>query len=148
MATRTAKAEEDVGQSLAESIDDYRLSLHAGGKSASTQSVYTLALTYFDAFLAEMGMPRTLSAIRREHIEAWLAAVRDSGRAAATVSVYYRSLQPFWRWAVEEGFLPGGGVALLRGIYALDKLKVENEDQRAGINIRGPIEASGIRLLR
>ena len=75
------------------------------GKSANTQAVYTLALTYLDAFLAEQGMPRTLSAIRREHIEAWLASVRDAGRAPATVSVYYRSLQPFWRWAVEEGFV-------------------------------------------
>ena len=31
--------------------------------------------------------------------------MRDAGRAPATVSVYYRSLQPFWRWCVEEGFL-------------------------------------------
>ena len=57
------------------------------------------------AFLAERGMPRTLSAIRREHVEAWLGSVRDAGRAPATVSVYYRSLQPFWRWCIEEGFI-------------------------------------------
>jgi site-specific recombinase XerD len=104
VVTRTPEAA-DIGQSLRDSIDDYRLSLHAAGKSKSTQSVYTLALGYFDAFLAEKGMPRQLSAIRREHIEAWLADVRDRGKAPATVSVYYRSLQPFWRWAIEEGFL-------------------------------------------
>ncbi len=39
------------------------------------------------------------------------------------------------RAAVEEGIVPGGGVALLRAIAALDKLKTENEDQRVGINI-------------
>jgi chaperonin GroEL len=39
------------------------------------------------------------------------------------------------RAAVEEGFLPGGGVPLLRAIHALDHLKAHNEDQRAGINI-------------
>ena len=39
------------------------------------------------------------------------------------------------RAAVEEGVLPGGGVALLRGIKALEKLKVHNEDQRTGIEI-------------
>jgi chaperonin GroEL len=39
------------------------------------------------------------------------------------------------RAAVEEGFLPGGGVALLRATKVLDDLKVENEDQKAGINI-------------
>jgi len=39
------------------------------------------------------------------------------------------------RAAVEEGVLPGGGVALLRGIKALEKLKVRNDDQRTGIEI-------------
>ncbi|HEY8247724.1 MAG TPA: chaperonin GroEL [Hyphomicrobium sp.] len=39
------------------------------------------------------------------------------------------------RAAVEEGIVPGGGVALLRAIKALDSLNVENEDQKVGINI-------------
>jgi chaperonin GroEL len=39
------------------------------------------------------------------------------------------------RAAVEEGILPGGGVALLRASKALEKLKGENEDQRHGIEI-------------
>ncbi len=39
------------------------------------------------------------------------------------------------RAAVEEGFLPGGGVPLLRAVHALNALKPENEDQKAGINI-------------
>ena len=39
------------------------------------------------------------------------------------------------RAAVEEGVLPGGGVALLRAIKALDKLKGHNDDQRTGIEI-------------
>jgi len=39
------------------------------------------------------------------------------------------------RAAVEEGIVPGGGVALLRAAKALDELKTENDDQKAGINI-------------
>jgi chaperonin GroEL len=39
------------------------------------------------------------------------------------------------RAAVEEGILPGGGVPLLRAVTALDKVKVENEDERHGIDI-------------
>jgi chaperonin GroEL len=39
------------------------------------------------------------------------------------------------RAAVEEGVVPGGGVALLRAAKALDELKGENDDQRTGINI-------------
>ena len=39
------------------------------------------------------------------------------------------------RAAVEEGVVPGGGVALLRSIKALDKVKPGNDDQRVGVNI-------------
>jgi chaperonin GroEL len=39
------------------------------------------------------------------------------------------------RAAVEEGVLPGGGVALLRAIDALKRVKVGNEDQKHGIDI-------------
>jgi len=39
------------------------------------------------------------------------------------------------RAAVEEGIVPGGGVALLRAIKALENLEVANEDQRAGVTI-------------
>jgi chaperonin GroEL len=39
------------------------------------------------------------------------------------------------RAAVEEGVLPGGGVALLRAVKALDKVTPENDDQKAGIEI-------------
>lgn len=46
------------------------------------------------------------------------------------------------RAAVEEGIVPGGGVALLRSIKALDSLKPENDDQRVGIDIvRKALEA-------
>jgi chaperonin GroEL len=39
------------------------------------------------------------------------------------------------RAAVEEGVVPGGGVALLRAAKALDELKTENDDQKIGINV-------------
>ena len=39
------------------------------------------------------------------------------------------------RAAVEEGVVPGGGVALLRAIKALETLKSDNDDQKVGIQI-------------
>src|SRR5665213_2745179 len=39
------------------------------------------------------------------------------------------------RAAVEEGIVPGGGVALARASLILSKLKADNEDQRVGIDI-------------
>ncbi|MCW1409841.1 chaperonin GroEL [Rhizobium sp. 1AS11] len=46
------------------------------------------------------------------------------------------------RAAVEEGILPGGGVALLRAVKALDNVKTANGDQRVGVDIvRRAVEA-------
>jgi len=39
------------------------------------------------------------------------------------------------RAAVEEGVVPGGGVALIRALRALEKLEGSNEDQTVGIAI-------------
>ncbi len=39
------------------------------------------------------------------------------------------------RAAVEEGIVPGGGVALIRALPALDKLKLDNADEQTGVNI-------------
>jgi chaperonin GroEL len=39
------------------------------------------------------------------------------------------------RAAVEEGIVPGGGVALLRAKEAVSKIKTDNEDQQAGVKI-------------
>ena len=37
--------------------------------------------------------------------------------------------------AAEEGIVPGGGVAFLRALSGLDNLKLEDEDERTGVNI-------------
>ena len=46
------------------------------------------------------------------------------------------------RAAVEEGILPGGGVALLRASRALDTVEIDNSDQKTGVEIvRRAVEA-------
>ncbi len=39
------------------------------------------------------------------------------------------------RAAVEEGIVPGGGVALLRAQFSLDQLNVDDPDEQVGVNI-------------
>src|SRR5690606_4949685 len=39
------------------------------------------------------------------------------------------------RAAVEEGIIPGGGVAYIRALAALENLDVDNEDQKIGVAI-------------
>jgi chaperonin GroEL len=51
------------------------------------------------------------------------------------------------RAAVEEGVVPGGGVALLYGIKALTALKPENNDQKVGVDIVRRALAYPVRLI-
>ena len=51
------------------------------------------------------------------------------------------------RAAVEEGIVPGGGVAFLRAAKKLDGLKVENEDQQTGVDIVRRALEEPIRLI-
>ena len=39
------------------------------------------------------------------------------------------------RAAIEEGIIPGGGVAYIRAIDALDKVEIANEDEKIGVDI-------------
>jgi chaperonin GroEL len=51
------------------------------------------------------------------------------------------------RAAVEEGILPGGGVAVLRAIAALDKVKTDSDDEKTGVDIVRRALSSPIRQL-
>ncbi|MER3442961.1 MAG: hypothetical protein C4333_02115, partial [Meiothermus sp.] len=83
------------GLTIGAAIDSYRLSLRAANRSPATIKTYLAALERLDRFLTERGTPRRLRAIRREHVEAFVVALEDAGQRPATVSLAYRSLQPF-----------------------------------------------------
>ncbi|MBF0285401.1 MAG: chaperonin GroEL [Magnetococcales bacterium] len=51
------------------------------------------------------------------------------------------------RAAVEEGVVPGGGVALLRARKGLDHLKVGNEDQKVGVKIVSRAMEEPVRII-
>jgi site-specific recombinase XerD len=48
-------------------------------------------------------MPCAAASITREHVEAYIVSLQREGKRPATQNLAYRSLQPFWKWALEEG---------------------------------------------
>src|SRR5712691_6850923 len=84
--------------------------LRAENKSPKTITAYLLATEGFHRFLAERGMPQGVSSIRREHVESYVEECLTR-HAPATANQRYRSLQQFFRWAVEEGELPANPMA-------------------------------------
>lgn len=99
MALSIAVQQSDLS-TLAES---WRLSLRAANRSPKTIKVYLEALRFLDRYLRQQGMPTSLAGIKREHVESYIAGMLAAGRRPAYASNHYRSLQQFFRWALEEG---------------------------------------------
>ena len=96
------RAEAANGLSIEAAVASYTRHLRAANRSPHTIKTYLAALHAFHRFLRTQGMPTVLPAIRREHLEAYLVQLQADGKRPATVSLAYRSLQPFFRWALEE----------------------------------------------
>ncbi|MDR3639630.1 MAG: tyrosine-type recombinase/integrase [Isosphaeraceae bacterium] len=80
----------------------WRRSLAARRASPRTITTYITAVEQLDAFLAAAGMPTRVSAVRREHVEAWITDLL-ARRAPTTAHNRFRGCQAFFNWAVEEG---------------------------------------------
>lgn len=76
--------------------------LRAQNVSERTVETYSEAVRQFAAFLSEMGMPRQVEAIAREHVESFIARLLERWKPT-TGSNRYRSLKVYFKWLVEEG---------------------------------------------
>jgi site-specific recombinase XerD len=91
-----------MGMPVADLVDDFRRSLTAQKRSPKTIVGYTDTARRFAAFLEAQGMPTTVDAVERRHVEAFI--IDQIGRhAPATAAGRYRYLQQFWRWVCSEG---------------------------------------------
>ncbi|MCA1683948.1 MAG: tyrosine-type recombinase/integrase [Actinobacteria bacterium] len=98
---------------LASLVPSWERSLRARNRSPKTIKGYVESANLLVAFLADRGMPTAADAVRREHVEAFVAdqLVRWTASTAAT---RYRCLQQFFRWLEEEGEVPATPMARMR----------------------------------
>ena len=99
---------------LADAVGSFTRHLRAENLAASTVATYVKALNQLNSFLIQQGMPSDVAAIRREHVEAFLVALQDSGHRPATVANRYRSLQQVFRWLVNEDEIHDSPMARMR----------------------------------
>src|SRR6266487_2724091 len=90
-----------LGSDLRSLNASFRRSLRARNKSDRTVEAYTDAVRLFADFLAAGDYPLTLTAIKREHVELFIADQLDRWKPA-TANNRYRGLQAFFKWAVGE----------------------------------------------
>jgi site-specific recombinase XerD len=86
-------------------LPDWRRHLKAKNRTDETIKSYLRCGENLAGWLARQGMPTTVTAITREHVEAFLADALDR-LSAATVAKHYRSLQQFWKWLADDGEIP------------------------------------------
>lgn len=90
---------------LAVNASRFARHLRASNLSPRTEQAYLEAVAGLARFLVSRGMPTNIETITREHIEEWLVALREAGRKPTTLAARYRSVQQFWKWAVDEGLV-------------------------------------------
>lgn len=92
-------------------LPDWRQHLRAKNRSHATITSYLNVGQSLADFLAANDLPTAVDQITREHIEAYLVAMIEAGKAATTVAKHYRSLQQFWKWLVDDGEIPTSPMA-------------------------------------
>lgn len=114
-------------------LPSWRLHLEASNLSPRTIRAYTDDGALLAAFLARKGMPTVVASIRREHVEAFIAAelARTAPSSAAT---RYRSLQQLFKWLDDEGEIKGSPMAKMRPpIIPEQPVPVLSDDQVRGL---------------
>jgi site-specific recombinase XerD len=96
------RAEIEAWSDLRALNESFTRALHAENRAPRTLALYTGAVKRFVAFLEERGMPTTVDAIEREHVESYIAHLVET-RAANTAASEYRALRRFFGWLVDEG---------------------------------------------
>src|SRR3954451_21362704 len=64
-------------EQLSSLADSFQRGLLGNNKARATITAYMRPVRSFIAFLAEMGMPLAMGSIRREHLESYLAHLRE-----------------------------------------------------------------------
>lgn len=87
--------------------------LRATNKSPKTIRTYRDAATQLGTFLAQAGMPTNVTAIRREHVEAFIEELLGR-HSASTAATRYRALQQLFKFLVDEGEIADSPMARMR----------------------------------
>jgi site-specific recombinase XerD len=93
---------------ISELESEFKIMLQATNRSPRTIGAYMAGVDALRAFLVERGMPTTVDAVAREHIEAAYAAWIEGGYAAASVKNRHDGVRQFFAWCEEEGEVPEG----------------------------------------
>jgi site-specific recombinase XerD len=100
----SARSEHLLPADLGAELDSFLLSLEAENLAPKTRRTYAEAVDQLGRFLVGRGMPTDVGAIRREHVEAFVAD-QVARRRPNTARNRYLALKRFFDWLLDEGLI-------------------------------------------
>lgn len=144
-------------------VAGFCLTLRAENKSEATIKSYTDAIRLLCAYLESKGMPVAVDAVKREHVESFLADLRTQPtkrgtglQSPATVANRYRSLNVFFNWCVEEDEIEVSPMARMKvpkvpekltGVLTVDEVRAMVSVCERDKSFYGRRDAAIIRIL-
>ncbi len=113
MTQAVSSAANTTPSELLQDVASFGRHCRAGNLSPRTIETYTDSARQFVAYLAEHELPQDLSALRREHVEAFIASQLERFKPA-TAHNRYRGVQAFFRWALDEGLVAESPMARMK----------------------------------
>ena len=83
-------------------IRGFKLSLGASGRAEKTLDIYEKSIRMLSEFARGVGL-LGLAEMNREHVRHWLMSLHQRGNKPGAISVRYRAVNRFFKWAVAEG---------------------------------------------
>lgn len=111
---RVPQARRSVNLTMERAALSFERHLRAENKAPSTVATYLHAVDQLGRYLAAQGHSGELRAIEAADLEGLLVGMDEAGTKPATRANRFRSLQQFFRWAVELGELRDSPMARLR----------------------------------
>lgn len=93
--------------------DSFQLSLEARNLAKATVTIYVDAVNLLGRYLVEHELPTEIERIERGHVEAFIADLLTKASPGTALN-RYKSLQAFFRWAVEEEEIPVSPMAKMK----------------------------------
>jgi len=113
---------------LASIIQGYRLYARTEGKSPKTINIYTTALSVFENFLNQDGLPTDVTQIGVQELRRFILYLQGAksyrkhpftkpqpnGLSGHTINCYLRAIRAFWSWLVQEEIILSNPFAKVR----------------------------------
>jgi site-specific recombinase XerC len=88
--------------------------LAADRRTPATRRAYTAAVVQLQAFLAERGLPTTVTALTPDYLEAFIVSLYERGMRPTTILARHHALSRFFGWLVAENELASSPMASIR----------------------------------